>query len=385
MKLGLVSVLIFESLHHGANGHGLVEDPPSRNWFCGGITKPHEVDNGVAQYPECGTAFKFQQGGYQFMSVLTHNVGRSGVSPLPNHVCGFDSETWFGGRTPWDAAMDWPTSPITAGRNEFKWNIFWGPHFDDTEEFRYWITKPAFQFDPNAPLSWNDFEDSPFCLQKYNHDNPNGNLDVIPLTDSAAFLTFCNVPERDGRHVIYAEWGRNQWTYERFHGCIDVQFSPSSPMPPSSPAPTNFRAPSPMSPPMASSTNPPVPSPSEAPTPVPTDPPAGPPSNPPITSEGCNLAIQPGANPWFAGFLIGFDEATATLDFSNTGLDLSQVTVQEGAFFPLTIVGQTITLTKPAWVSKDGSQGYLGFNGNNVAALATLDTIPPECAAGFVL
>jgi predicted carbohydrate-binding protein with CBM5 and CBM33 domain len=33
------------------------------------------------------------------------------------------------------------------------------------------------------------------------------------------------VPQRSGRHVIYAEWGRNQWTYERFHGCIDAQFS----------------------------------------------------------------------------------------------------------------------------------------------------------------
>ncbi len=24
--------------------------------------------------------------------------------------------------------------------------------------------------------------------------------------------------------MIYAEWGRNQWTYERFHGCIDAMF-----------------------------------------------------------------------------------------------------------------------------------------------------------------
>ena len=30
------------------------------------------------------------------------------------------------------------------------------------------------------------------------------------------------VPERQGRHVIYAEWGRNHFTFERFHGCVDV-------------------------------------------------------------------------------------------------------------------------------------------------------------------
>ena len=34
------------------------------------------------------------------------------VEPLPEHVCGFGSETWQGGATPWDAAIDWPTSSI---------------------------------------------------------------------------------------------------------------------------------------------------------------------------------------------------------------------------------------------------------------------------------
>jgi hypothetical protein len=51
-------------------GHGVVMDPPARNWFCGAITKPDEVQNGVAQFPVCGDAF-FAPGlafedGYQF-------------------------------------------------------------------------------------------------------------------------------------------------------------------------------------------------------------------------------------------------------------------------------------------------------------------------------
>lgn len=299
--------------------------------------------------------------------------------------------------------MDWPTTPMTPGRNEFKWNIAWGPHFDDTEEFRYWITKPGFQFNPNAPLSWNDFEDSPFCVQMYDHSSPYDNSDVIPLPDSDAFLTFCNVPNRDGRHVIYAEWGRNQWTYERFHGCIDLQFGAASPFPPLAPVPTNLATPPPTTPPTYPPLTPPPslrpidpPLPAPVPAPInpppslqPVDPPAPAPipapTNKLITSTGCNVAVQPGANPWFTGFQIGFDDATATLDFSNTGLDLSQVTVQQGAFYPVTVNGQTVTLTKPAWVSKDGSQGFLGFNGNNAAALATMSDNPPSCRAGFVL
>lgn len=76
MKFSIAGILLSGSLTQQVLGHGLVEDPPSRNWICGAVTKPHEVENGVAQYPECGAAFDFQQGGYQFMSVLTHDVGR---------------------------------------------------------------------------------------------------------------------------------------------------------------------------------------------------------------------------------------------------------------------------------------------------------------------
>ncbi|HEY0683994.1 MAG TPA: lytic polysaccharide monooxygenase [Steroidobacter sp.] len=211
----------------GANGHGLIQDPPARNWFCGAITKPDQVANGTAQYPVCGQAFTAPgidpNAGYSFMSVLTHTTGRSGVGPR-NNVCGFNSESWNGAATPWDQPINWPTVPMTAGSKVFTWNISWGPHFSDTEEFRYWITKPGFQYQVGTPLSFNDFEDQPFCVLNYNDATPNANPDVIPNPGAATFQTRCNVPARTGRHVIYAEWGRNQWTFERFHGCIDAMF-----------------------------------------------------------------------------------------------------------------------------------------------------------------
>jgi predicted carbohydrate-binding protein with CBM5 and CBM33 domain len=47
-------------------GHGLIMDPPARNWFCGAITKPDQVANGVAQYPVCGDAFNAPGIGLQF-------------------------------------------------------------------------------------------------------------------------------------------------------------------------------------------------------------------------------------------------------------------------------------------------------------------------------
>jgi len=205
-------------------GHGLVSEPPSRNWTCGAVTPPDRAEPGSA----CEEAFEDDfQGGYQFMSVLTHSLGRSD-EPLTDNVCGFDSSTWDGGATPWDKPIDWPTSPMSAGEHTFTWAIEWGPHFDDTEDFKYWITKPDFEYQVGVPLEWDDFEEEPFCELGWDDNNPSAHPDVEADYANALFHNTCTVPERSGRHVIYAEWGRNYFTYERFHGCIDVQYEGGS-------------------------------------------------------------------------------------------------------------------------------------------------------------
>jgi chitin-binding protein len=213
-------------------GHGLIRDPPARNWICGFITKPDHVQNGVAQYPVCGNAF-FAPGtnptdGYSFMSVLTHTTGREGVGPRDN-VCSFNSESFPGRVVPWDVPIDWPTQPMTAGSRNFVWSISWGPHFSDTQDFKYWITRSSFVWQTGKALSFSDFEDAPFCSLAYNDATPNANPNVIPDKANSLFTTRCTVPSRSGRHVIYAEWGRTPPTFERFHGCVDVSFSGSQP------------------------------------------------------------------------------------------------------------------------------------------------------------
>lgn len=230
-KASLGAALLLAGLAEGAFAHGLVVDPPARNAHCGLNEKPDQ-----ARTQACVEAAEFDfSGGYQFMSVLTHDIGRAGGRS--SHVCGFDSETWGGGKTPWDLALDWPTTPMQSGRTDFIWNISWGPHYDDTEEFRYYITKAGFDFRPGQALSWDDFEEEAFCELKYDDRNPMANPDVVADKGASLFHTYCDVPERDGRHVIYAEWGRNHYTYERFHGCIDVQFAGGNSAPTPNPAP----------------------------------------------------------------------------------------------------------------------------------------------------
>ena len=61
-----------------ASAHGLVESPPSRNWICGAVTKPNEVDNGTAQHPICADAFKPNPiAAYNLMAVVTPTLGRA--------------------------------------------------------------------------------------------------------------------------------------------------------------------------------------------------------------------------------------------------------------------------------------------------------------------
>lgn len=218
--------------------HGVIEKPASREQFCGVETKPDEIYKDKMTHEKCRPIMTQSDGSidnsiYNFMAVLTHTTGRSDkpISQLPVNVCGFNSETWHGGKTPWDKANDWPTVQIKSGQEQFIWNISWGNHFGDTEEFVYWITKPDFKFDSNKELAWNDFESTPFCKLKYNDQSPNANPNVVPDKINNKFITLCNVPDRSNRAVIYAEWGRNQWTYERFHSCMDVEFSSTPPTP----------------------------------------------------------------------------------------------------------------------------------------------------------
>lgn len=203
--------------------HGLISEPPSRNAHCG---MNERADNASTQ--ACIEAAEFDSMGmYSYMSVLTHDVGRQGL--ISENVCGFDSETWQGGPTPWDLPLDWPVTEIDHGPLTITWDISMGPHFDDTEEFVYYITRPDFEYRVGQPLTWDDFESEPFCLLNYDDSDPSANPNVVADKTAALFHTQCQIPERSGRHVIYGEWGRNYFTFERFHGCVDVDFASTIP------------------------------------------------------------------------------------------------------------------------------------------------------------
>lgn len=104
------------------------------------------------------------------------------------------------------ARADWPATGVRSGSHTFKYRVT-APH---KGTFKVYVTKSG--YDPAKPLAWSDLD----------LKNP-----VATSTDPAAtggFYTFSGtLPERSGRHLLYAVWQRSD-SPEAFYSCSDVTF-----------------------------------------------------------------------------------------------------------------------------------------------------------------
>ncbi|WP_315903546.1 lytic polysaccharide monooxygenase auxiliary activity family 9 protein [Streptomyces violarus] len=104
------------------------------------------------------------------------------------------------------ARADWPATGVRSGSHTFKYRVT-APH---KGTFKVYLTKSG--YDPAKPLAWSDLD----------LKNP-----VATSTDPAAtggFYTFSGtLPERSGRHLLYAVWQRSD-SPEAFYSCSDVSF-----------------------------------------------------------------------------------------------------------------------------------------------------------------
>lgn len=104
------------------------------------------------------------------------------------------------------ARADWPATGVRSGSHTFKYRVT-APH---KGTFKVYVTKSG--YDPAKSLAWSDLD----------LKNP-----VATSTDPAAtggFYTFSGtLPERSGRHLLYAVWQRSD-SPEAFYSCSDVTF-----------------------------------------------------------------------------------------------------------------------------------------------------------------
>ncbi|GAB6989964.1 lytic polysaccharide monooxygenase [Paenibacillus pini] len=119
------------------------------------------------------------------------------------------------------SATRWTKVSMTPGSHTFNWTLT-ARHA--TTSWKYYITKQG--WNPNAPLSRDSFDLTPFCNVNYNGVQPNS-----PYTDT------CNVPSRTGYQVILAVWEIAD-TANAFYNVIDVDFGGGGSTPSDTAAPT---------------------------------------------------------------------------------------------------------------------------------------------------
>ncbi|MFE9677910.1 lytic polysaccharide monooxygenase [Streptomyces sp. NPDC006259] len=104
------------------------------------------------------------------------------------------------------ARGDWPATSVRGGSYPFAYRVT-APH---KGTFTVYVTKEG--YDPTRPLAWADLD----------LEHP-----VATATDPVAaggFSSFSgSLPERSGRHVLYAVWQRSD-SPEAFYSCSDVTF-----------------------------------------------------------------------------------------------------------------------------------------------------------------
>lgn len=192
-SLGIMILLSFLMILFAeqASAHGYVDSPGSRAILC---------KNG--QNKDCGAIV------YEPQS-LEAPKGFPHAGPADGKIAS------AGGIFPKldeQSATRWTKVNIHAGTNTFNWKLT-AAHA--TASWKYYITKD--NWDPNAPLSRNSFDLTPFCSVDYGGARP-------PFE----YSNTCNVPQRSGYHVILAVWEVAD-TANAFYNVIDVNFGGSNP------------------------------------------------------------------------------------------------------------------------------------------------------------
>jgi chitin-binding protein len=183
-----------------AAAHGSMGDPVSRVSQC----YAEGAESPTSAACRAAVAAGGTQALYDWNGIRIGDAGGRHQQLIPDgKLCSANNEQFKGLDL---ARADWPATGVRSGSHTFKYRVT-APH---KGTFKVYITKPG--YDPAEPLAWNDLD----------LEHP-----VASATDPAAtggFYTFSgSLPERSGRHLLYAVWQRSG-SPEAFYSCSDVTF-----------------------------------------------------------------------------------------------------------------------------------------------------------------
>ena len=189
MKLSKIALAVATlAVASSALAHGYIESPASRAYMCK-----------LGQNIDCGSVE------YEPQSVEKTSGFPTGAMPPDGQLASAGIASYS--QLDKQSLNAWTKNPMTAGPHEFVWHHT-APH--KTTNWRYYITKQ--NWDPNKPLTRDQFESTPFCTVNGNGQAPSPRQEMS-----------CNVPQRTGYQVIYAVWEIADTT-NSFYQAIDVDF-----------------------------------------------------------------------------------------------------------------------------------------------------------------
>ncbi|MGW5332182.1 lytic polysaccharide monooxygenase auxiliary activity family 9 protein [Streptomyces bauhiniae] len=198
--LGLAPLTLTVLAATPASAHGSMGDPVSRVAQCF-AEGPESPKSAACQ---AAVAAGGTQALYDWNGIRIGDAGGRHQELIPDgKLCSAGNDEFKGLDL---ARADWPATGVHSGAYAFKYRVT-APH---KGTFEVYATKPG--YDPAKPLAWSDLD-----LAK----------PVARSTDPVAtdgFYTFSGtLPERTGRHLLYAVWQRSD-SPEAFYSCSDVDF-----------------------------------------------------------------------------------------------------------------------------------------------------------------
>ncbi len=189
-----------------AAAHGTTLSPASRNYVCRYLDRDSEP---------CAHVWRTNpQANYDWMGLLIARADGRHRQLIPDGELCSAGDPKFGGFD--RPSTKWLATGINPGRQTFKW-VLNAPHA--TLYYRFYITKEG--HDPTRALRWDDLE--------LFHDSGRRKAAQIDKFE-------VDVPQRTGRHVIYAIWQRSD-SPEAFYACSDVVFGAQGEVPTDPPLP----------------------------------------------------------------------------------------------------------------------------------------------------
>ncbi|WP_105972666.1 lytic polysaccharide monooxygenase auxiliary activity family 9 protein [Streptomyces geranii] len=187
-----------------ASAHGSMGDPVSRvaQCYAEGPESPRSAACRAA------VAAGGTQALYDWNGIRIGEAGGRHQALIPDgKLCSAGNAEFKGLDLP---RADWPATGVRGGSYTFRYRVT-APH---KGTFVVYLTKPG--YDPSGPLSWSDLD----------FEHPVATA-VDPVA-TGGFYTFSGtLPQRSGRHLLYAIWQRSD-SPEAFYSCSDVTFGAGS-------------------------------------------------------------------------------------------------------------------------------------------------------------